>query len=245
MWFCVVLCCFLLVCACLVAFVWFCVIVGCCQLFSLRLCVSMLFLVGLGWSRCACVVLCGFLLVCVVCMVLRSFGLLSTVFAAFVCSVWFWPGLGRSRCVCFVLCGFGLVSAGLGCSRCVCVKVPEGTATAAAARCWGAAAATGSLQRAPEVLRLPTPPKHGKNTLCPKAHEKDAAEARQKHSAPRSAHKKAHSGRQRTAKSTLSPSAHLKKTLCRQSTAKTRATAPKFSLRLLRVFTRSCCQYDK
>ena len=30
----------------------------------------------------------------------------------------------------------------------------------------GAAAATGSLQRAPEVLRLPTPPKHGKNTLC-------------------------------------------------------------------------------
>jgi hypothetical protein len=108
----------------------------------------------------------------------------------------------------------------------------------------GAAAATGSLQRAPEVLRLPTPPKHGKNTLCPKAHEKDAAEARQKHSAPRSAHKKAHSGRQRTAKSTLSPSAHLKKTLCRQSTAKTRATAPKFSLRLLRVFTRSCCQYD-
>ena len=89
----------------------------------------------------------------------------------------------------------------------------------------GAAAATGSLQRAPEVLRLPTPPKHGKNTLCPKAHEKDAAEARQIHSAPKSAHKKAHSGRQSTAKSTLNPNAHLKKTLCRQSTAKTTATA--------------------
>ena len=29
-----------------------------------RLCSSVLFLVGLGWSRCACVVLCGFLLVC-------------------------------------------------------------------------------------------------------------------------------------------------------------------------------------
>ena len=48
---CVVLCGLLLVCACFAAFVWFYVVLGCCQLFSLRLCVSVLFLVGLGWAR--------------------------------------------------------------------------------------------------------------------------------------------------------------------------------------------------
>ena len=65
-----------------------------------RLCSSVLFLVGLGWSRCACVVLCGFLLVC-------------ACLAAFV---WFCLVLGCCQLFLLplcVLCGFLLVSTGL------------------------------------------------------------------------------------------------------------------------------------
>ena len=79
-----------------------------------RLCSSVLFLVGLGV---VCVVLCGSVLfsagLCLsrcVCMVLRNCGLLSTVFAAFVC---FYVVSGWSRLVSLCLCGSVWFPAGL------------------------------------------------------------------------------------------------------------------------------------
>ena len=86
---------------------WFCVVVGCCQLFSqfsLRLCVSVLFLVGLDWSRC------GFLLVC----------------AGLAAFAWFCVVLGCCQLLSLrlcALCGSGLVSAGLAVFVLFCVNL--------------------------------------------------------------------------------------------------------------------------
>ena len=77
-----------------------CVVSGWSRLVLLCLCGSVWFSAGLCLFRC-------------VCMVMRSFGVLSTVFAAFVCSVLFLVGFGWFRCACVVvwLCGFLLVCA--------------------------------------------------------------------------------------------------------------------------------------